>query len=448
MRWLRHLLFIPPILLGVGLVVLAINQKSPPAREAVNERAIAVPFMTIAAGEFVPKVTGFGSVEPARQWFAVAQVSGRVVELHPEFVRGGTVRAGDLLIRLDPEDYELAVQRALTEISRAQADLSELAVNLANLEGSLALEREQLALDNRDLERQRTLVARGTIGRANLDDQERAVLVQRARVQDLENQIRLMPEQRRQLEQNQALSETDLAEAELDLARTQILAPFSGRVSQTDIEISQYVAAGVTMGMVDGIKTAEIDAQFAGPSMRAFAQTVFAGIAADDDGFDFERLSRVGGLEAVISTNHSGDHVMWDADVVRISDTIDPQTRAVGLIMKVDDPYAFNRPGEQPPLIKGMFVRIELRGRPMDDAIIIPRSTLRDGEIFLVGGDDRLERRVVEVRALMGDVAIIANGLEEGERLITQAPEPAIDGMLLRPVEDALMPSWLAIGVN
>ena len=413
---------------------LAVTQRQAPARNAATERPVTVSAMEVKQVPFTPSATGYGSVTPAKTWFAVPQVGGRVVELHPEFVQGGTVRKGELLIRLAAEDYELAVRRAQAAIASAEASLAELAVQSSNTEQSLALEREQLALAERDLERQRNLVAKGSSSRASLDAQERTVLSQRARILDLTNQLRLVPQQRRSLEQNKAVADADLATAELNLERTQIRAPFDGRVASAEVELSQFVAAGSTAGVIDGMAVAEVNAQFAGLAMRSFARVAFEDLAGHDGGFDFMRLRDAAGMQAVVSIDFAGGSTSWDAEILRVSDTIDPQTRSVGLIVAVNDPYGTANPGTRPPMIKGMFVKVELSGESIPDAIAVPRFAVSDDAVWLVDADSRLERREVGVKAVIGDVAVISEGIAPGDRLIANAPEPAIEGMLLRPV--------------
>ena len=87
----------------------------------------------------------------------------------------------------------------------------------------------------------------------------------------------------------------------------------------------------------------------------------------------------------------------------------------------------------RPPLVKGMFVEVEISGRPTTDRIVIPRSAVHEGRVYTVDKDNRLRIRPVEVLAEQGGEAVIESGLEMGERVVLSDLSPAIDGMLLKP---------------
>jgi len=443
LRWLRHLLVLPPIAFGIAVLAYAVINRQPPARAPVAERAEAVKVIEIVEREVTPWVKGYGTVAPARSWHAVAQVGGRVVELDPAFEPGETVREGQTLIRLAPDDHELAVVRAEASIAAADARLAELRVQAGNLEASLMLEREALILAERELARQEALSVRGTVSQAVLDTARREMLAQRLRIQELDNQQRLIPEQRRSLEQQRALAEADLARAQLDLARTELRTPFRGRVASTAVELSQYVMPGTTMGIVDGIDRAEVDAQFATIPLRNFAALAFGDGAAIDGStdahLDFETIRQTVEITAEVRLAAPIDEARWPAELLRLSSQIDPQTRAVGFIVGVEEPYTDIRPGRRPPLVKGMFVEVVLRGPAAAGRIAVPRAAVRDGRALIVDADDRLALRAIDVAAVIGDLAVVERGLDGGDRLVTSDLSPAIPGMLLRPtVDDAL----------
>jgi multidrug efflux pump subunit AcrA (membrane-fusion protein) len=122
--------------------------------------------------------------------------------------------------------------------------------------------------------------------------------------------------------------------------------------------------------------------------------------------------------------------------VARFSDTIDPETRTVGVIVEVDRPYEDIQPGVRPPLVKGMFVYVELRGRARPQQLVVPRSALHGDELYVVDGEDRLHKRKVEVGSKNPEYMTIKKGIDSGERIVVSDLVPAIEGMLIRPVPD------------
>jgi multidrug efflux pump subunit AcrA (membrane-fusion protein) len=157
-----------------------------------------------------------------------------------------------------------------------------------------------------------------------------------------------------------------------------------------------------------------------------------------------DRLPEVLGLSATVRLRSGDFAVEWAARFARISATIDPETRTVGVIVAVDEPYRRARPPVRPPLVKNMFVEVELRGKPLPATPVIPRSALVGDEVFVAGPDNRLERRKVEVSLLQTNFVAIGRGLEAGERVIVSDLSPAIDGMLIDPVPDEGLAQRLA----
>jgi multidrug efflux pump subunit AcrA (membrane-fusion protein) len=432
-------MILPPIIAGALLVAYAVSNRVPPSRIAASEISTAVRVVVVEHQSFTPRVSGFGSVTPARVWDAVAQVAGRIEYVAPDFIRGGTVDKGSVLVRIAPDDYNLAIAQAEANIESATAEIEQMKLTGVTIGRSLEIEHEGLALARRELDRQRRLVERGTVATSVAEVPEIAVLAQRAKIQDLENQLEILPAQIRALEQSLAVSQANLEIARLNLERTVVTAPFDARVAESDVEISQYVGIGTVIGMLDGIDAAEIDVQIPPRQMAGFMRLSFAGRMPPAGG-QASRLPSNSGLRAVVRVGFPGTELGWEAEVTRISDTVDPETRSIGVIVSVPNPYARVRPGERPPLIKGMFASVELRGPVVDDVVLLPRAAIRDGKVLIAGPDDRLTTAEVTVAYTYGDFAVLEGGpdgaLEPGTRVVVSDLSPAVGGMLLIPLPD------------
>ena len=119
-----------------------------------------------------------------------------------------------------------------------------------------------------------------------------------------------------------------------------------------------------------------------------------------------------------------------------MSDTVDPRTRTVGVIVAVDNPYRQAIAGERPPLVKNMYVEVEVRGRPRPGAVVIPRGALYGREVRIADTENRLRIREVEVDFIQTNFVVVASGLEAGERVVVTDLPFAADGMRLAPVDD------------
>ena len=121
------------------------QRNQPPAKVDNAERASKVRVIEAPLIELVPVAEGYGPVRPARVWTAIAQVAGRIMEIHPKLRNGEILPEGTLLVRIDATDYELSV-------SQAKAELAELEVQEKNAKASLAIEERNLNLASKDMQ--------------------------------------------------------------------------------------------------------------------------------------------------------------------------------------------------------------------------------------------------------------------------------------------------------
>lgn len=443
--WKRLLLF-PPVLVGLALVFWATSNRSQPEIDEITERRVPVAFIELQPQSFVPSVTSFGTVEPSHSWDAVAQVSGRIDYIHPSFARGGVIRAGEEVIRIAAEEYELAVAQAEANSLSVVAQLEELEANAEATSASLAIEQQALELAERELARQQDLSERGAVSSVVVETQERSVLTQQASVQSLQNQLDLVPSQKGALEQSLAVSDASLNQAKLDVERTRIAAPFDGRVAAADVDVSEFVNSGTRLGTLDSVAAAEIEAQVAPRQMAQLSRLVGSDPGAETPSAPVQLSDS---LRAMVRFTTDGFNPEWPATVDRITDGIDPQTRAIGVFVTVADPYRGARLGARPPLIKGMFVEVELLGPAVDEVMVLPRSAIERGRVMVVGTDTRLGFEEVTVLFTTDDLAVVsAEDLAAGTRLIVSDPSPAIPGMALEPQRDESVETRLAATIS
>jgi RND family efflux transporter MFP subunit len=437
-EWTRRLLILPPLVVGAAVLMWQLQTGGGPAQAPLEEVARPVRVIEVQPVEFVPRAIGYGTATPGRVWEAVAQVSGKIVEKHPDLERGRLLEAGSVLLGIDPADYRLALARSQADLDRAKAELDELALSEANARASLEIERRAVDIAEADLDRKKALLARGNTSQTVVDDAEAALLAARQRVQELENRLRLLPAERRVLEASVALAEARLDEAGLDLERTTLRLPFDARIARIGVEVGEFVGVGQVLVVADGIEVAEVDAQFSIGDLLPLvrAEVDLSTLSASELGALPQRI----GIAATVRLETSGVAASWPARFDRFSDRIDPQTRTLGVIVAVDEPYRRTIPGERPPLAKDMFVQVELRGPAWPDAVVVPRVAvhrLPEGPaVHLADADDRLVVRPVVLGPAQDDLVTVRSGLEAGERVLVSDVIPAITGMKLQPQLD------------
>ncbi|MGB1109425.1 MAG: efflux RND transporter periplasmic adaptor subunit [Gammaproteobacteria bacterium] len=417
----------PQIVIGLAVLVFVVKSRQPPAKEAVAEPSVAVRVIEVPSVSLSPSAIGYGPVEPARVWKAVAQVSGRVVELHPRLKNGEIHPEGTVLARIDPTDYQLA-------LAQAEAALAELDRQQANTRNSLSIERRNLTLAEREAKRIADLAKKGTTSRSDADAAERSMLNSRAAVQNLENNLALIPSQR-------AVQEAKVKQAQRDLEHTTLKAPFRLRVADLAVETDQFVGVGQGLFAGDSVDRVEIVAQLPISALRRlFVGRNLPGLRVDD--MTGELIEKVG-FHPTVRLDLGDVTASWEARFLRFSDAVDPATRTIGVVVAVDDPFGKVIPGQRPPLSKGMFVQVELRANPTPGRLVVPRSAVHrsNGEsfLFIADKDNRLRRRDVSVLLAQDDIAAIDKGLQAGERVVVSDLVPAVKGMLLEPsIDEAL----------
>lgn len=437
-RRLWRLLFVlVPALAGAGLAAWLVSQRQAPTR--AEDAAVAVPVMVLeaAVAPYVPRSVGHGEARPARVWRGIAKVAGTIVEKHPRLEDGAILPADTVLLRIDPTDYELAAADARAAMAAGEAQLAELEARRQATEAMLDLERQRLALAERELERKRSLLADGALPQAAVDQEEINALRQRQAVQDLENTLARLPAERRRLEAELERQRTLLAQARRNLEHTVIRAPFAMRVAGVEVEAGQHVTAGQTLVSGDDIAATEVEAQF---PLDRFRRLIAPGRTITD-------LNDLP-LEAEVRLDLGADAVRWPARVVGLSDVIDPQTRTIGVVVRVEKPYERARPPAQPPLVKGMYVAVELTAPAREGHVLLPRAAVHQGRVYIADERDRLDIREVTLADRQDGLVAVAEGVRPGERVVLTDLVPAVEGMTLAPAVDTEADQRLRAAAN
>lgn len=441
------LITLPIVGLGAGFLAYTVSNSRPPDHNSLSERATHVSVILADTRSVRPAISGFGRVEPARVYAAVAQVAGTAEFVNPGLHRGEILPEGSVLVRLSQADFNLVIAQSRTAIRTAEARLEELVVAEANSEASLGIEQQTLDLRDQELARAESLFAAGSAPQTNRDAALTAALAQRQRVLSVESSIALLPTQRAVQTEQIAASQISLEQAERNLARTELILPYTARVSLVAVETGEFVRAGSTVAELDGIDAAEVEAQINLASLRGLLRLAApsGGILTMDPSAMTETIRNLD-LTVTVNLDLGGDTVSWNATVDRLSDTIDPRTGAVGVIVRVEDAYVSADPGNRPPLTQGMFVEVVLTAPPLK-GLVLPRTALRDGAVLVADNKNRLRHVPVTPRLIQGNIALVTEGLEAGSRVLVVPPSPVIEGMLLEVFPNkALMSELTAVG--
>jgi len=212
--------------------------------------------------------------------------------------------------------------------------------------------------------------------------------------------------------------------AQLDVERTTIRAPFQGRVRERIAGVGQFVSPGAQLGRIFSTDVAEIRLPLTDTDLTKLGMPIAFVATEENPGPPVTLTAFVAG----------GEHT-WTGRIARADGSIDAATRQVFVVAVVDDPYGAGA-DDGMPLIMGLFVDATIRGKPFDNAIVLPRSALygRDA-VYVVAEDDTLERRIVNIISTDRDTITISSGVNDGERIAVSPLRGASDGDAVTPAD-------------
>ncbi|MFP4040018.1 MAG: efflux RND transporter periplasmic adaptor subunit [Desulfosudaceae bacterium] len=324
-------------------------------------------------------ITGRGTVQARTESRLVAQVGGRVVRVSDSLVNGGRFKKGERLVTIDPRDYEINVTQAEAGVKDAESQYEQ-----ARQESEAARQEWQQIHSG---EKAPPLVAR----EPQLGAARAALEARRA----------------------------NLEKARLDLARTRITAPFDGRVSNKEVDPGQYVTPGQTLASVYAIDAVEIVVPLENDDLQWL----------DVPGFTTDARP---GAPARIRARVAGRTLTWSGRVERVEGKINAQTRLVKVVVRVPRPF-----DTLPPLSIGQYAEVELTGRTLAGAAVIPRAALRgQSTVWAVDPDEkRLHFRAVKIARRDERGVVVREGLRAGEMVAVSPLKAPTDGMEVRIVE-------------
>ncbi len=383
-RLFQVLVVICLLIFGLLGKYLLTSQKSDIKKEKPISHAPLVRTVTVETGPKTVVVSGEGTVRPLQEIDIVPEVSGKVIFVAPFFVNGGEFNKDDLLLRIDPEDYELAVTLAQASVKNAESLLK------------LAKETSEAAKEEWELH------SSGASGTAKTPSD----LVLK-KPQLLAAQAKLEAEK------------AGLQKAKLNLKRTEIKAPFAGRVSDENIDIGQFLVSGKPVASIYSTEAAEIVIPLEDGKLKWLDVPGF--MTDGEDGSLADVHAVIGGLERI-----------WQGTISRAEGRLDARTRMINIVIRVDSPFA-----ERPPLAPGLFVTVDITGKTISGAAVIDRSVLHENNtVWILEDNNRLVFRQVAVANHMNNSLLINAGLENNDIIITTPLKAVTDGMAVRTVLD------------
>ncbi|MBU0639649.1 MAG: efflux RND transporter periplasmic adaptor subunit [Planctomycetes bacterium] len=392
-HWLVRLVLgglLPLIVIGAaGLGALHLVNTAPRAPQRPPKRSASlVQVRVVQPGDQRAIVNAMGTVIAAKEVVLQPQVAGKVLELSADVVPGGHVQADTVLVKIEPRDYEIAVQEARSRVAQAEYEL-------------------KIEQGHQDIARR-----------------EWELLGVGPEASELDRELALRRPHLAKANAALAAARGALEKAELNLARTTIRAPFNGVIMDKHIDVGAQVTMQSALATLVG--TDEFWVQVSVPVSELRWITV-------------PKTTGARGPAALVQQHPgAGVSAQWTGEVVRLLSDLEPDGRMARLLVSVPDPLGLAAPADRrAPLLIGSYVDVEIAGHLLPDVFTIGRSECHDGNtIWIMDDEDKLEIRPIEIIFRGRDDVFVRIGLTAGERLVTSDLAAPVAGMPMRLASD------------
>jgi RND family efflux transporter MFP subunit len=385
---------LPLVVLGAGVMgAVKLVQTSPKAKQRPRQtHAALVQVQQLGRSNERAMIEAMGTVIPTQEIILQPRVSGEVVEINANLVPGGRLKAGEVILRIDPSDYELALEKTQSQIAQAMHDVK--------------------------LEQGRQLIAQ----------QEWNLLDMDATASDLDRELALRKPHLIKAEAALEAAQAAFREAQLNLERTTIRAPFNGIVTEENVDVGAQVSPQSQLGILVGTDTYWVRASVAVDELHWIR-------------FPSARGEK-GSLAFVRQELGNGGKSKCEGRVVRLMGDLEPQGRMARVLIAVEDPLRLKTSEQNGlPLLIGAYVNVSIQGREIEDVISVPRKALRHGDtVWLMNAEGRLEIRHLKIAWRSRSTVLVHSGLEADDRLVVSDLPTPVAGMRLE-VRDVSQPA-------
>ena len=366
-------------LLALAVLIYANPPASPQRRPAMGPNLV-VETMPIRLQSYMVELQSYGTVQPRTQTTLIAQVRGQIVYVNPNVRNGGYFKKGEVLASIDARDYE-------ADVRIAEAILMDSRQQLAEAEA-------------------RTIQAREDWERLGNSGEAPGLVLRLPQLEAAKARV--------------VSAESTLQKARLELERTDIVAPYAGRILRKQADIGQVV--NTNQALADIYATDYVEVRL--PLRNSDLGYINLPESYVDDAPEVEVA------EVEILSSLVGESV-WAAKLVRTEGAIDENARQLHVIAQVDDPFS-QRSDNRSPLKIGEYVTARLTGRTLSGVLVIPNNAIYQGSYVYVVEGDVLQRRDIEIAWQNERDAIIKAGLADGDSLVTTPLGQVTSGVRVR----------------
>ncbi len=424
---------LPLVILAGGFAVLkAAGQFKREPKKEVKEKS--VPRVDVAAMEAYNdglSIDVDGIVVPFREVTITSEIAGRIKYKADNCRPGNYVKAGTLLFEIDPVDFDLEVQRLDKEVRQAEIEVHSIDVQIENTRSLMGLARQEIQLKQNEVQRLQGLVAENIVTDTALDTAKSGELTSKNSMETLINQARTLVTQRASRRAAMDLASTALEKAQINLARTKILAPIDGVIVTDMMEEDAFVQTGTALASVEDTSAVEVQCDLKMEQLyMLWAQEGAPETQDGNDGLSY----KLPNTPAKVTYKVAGREFVWQGKLARYDGIGLSENRTVPCRVLVENPREATAMSTDssasnivpPALMRNMFVTISLQLDPMAPFVKIPVEALKPGNRIWRLDGNRLDIQNVRVAKMMDDVVLLEPGdaYAVGDMVVT-TPLPA-----------------------
>lgn len=385
-NWPQRILHIllPLVIIGVGYWGYTLIKK-PGARPQRRPPVAMIPKVTVKAvypEDHAVSITALGTVVAARELTVKSRVSGEVIRTNPDFTPGGRLPKGVELLRIDPADYQLALTRKEQGVTEAEYKLK-----LEESSRDVAQEEWELLKQSGPLP------------------------------DDLDSGLALREPQIKKARADLKAAQAELTQAKRDLGRTRVKVPFNALVLEKNVETGSSVSVNEALAELVGTDEYWVEATV--PLTRL-------------DRISFPAMPEEIGPTVTIFYR---DRFTVSGNVIKLLSDVGENGQMARVLIAITDPLGSDaqEASQRPMLLINEFVKVEIEGKPLTAAYIIPRTAMRDNQqVWLADDKDQLVIKSVKIIWQDDESIYVADGLAPGDRLIDSSIATPVSNMKLQ----------------
>jgi len=369
------------LIISVGVTVLIFATEPEAKREgATKKTAMLVDVVSVKKGNYTPTVVATGNVQAAKDISLSPRVNGEIISISDEFLPGSYVKKGQKLIQIDPADYRNAVSLRESDLELAQADLR------------VEMGRQDVAQKDYEL-----------VG-ADLSEENKSLVLRKPQLESAKATVKS--------------AEASLRQAQLNLDRTSVKAPFDAHIINRNVNEGSQVTPGDILGRLVGLDEYWVIANI---PLSKVSRLAFS-----------EDVNTMGTEVKIMNRNAWGDKYRVGT-LSKLIGALDDQTRLARVVVSVKDPLARKAVSDTiPKLIVGTFVETHIGAQELREVVKLNRDYLRKGNTVWTMKNGELKIKNVQVAFEDADSAYIISGLADGDKVVTTNLSTVVEGSSLR----------------